>query len=61
MESVWVIGFNKDTGVREKFVCCSKNNCKFYESAYCDGGYDVRVFTGKEIDELIDKESKYGK
>lgn len=55
-ESVWVIGFNKNTGEREKFICCPKNNSKFYEELYLGEGYNVRILTDEEVDKLIEAE-----
>lgn len=53
VEYVWVIGFNKKTGAREKFICCPKNNSKFYEELYLGENYDVRIITEKEVDGFI--------
>lgn len=58
IESVWVIGFNKDTGKREKFTCCPKNNSKLYEEMYLGEGYDVKILTNEEVDELIESEKE---
>lgn len=57
-ESVWVIGFNKETGIREVFVCCPKNNSKFYEELYIGDGYNAKILTGDQVDELIEMENK---
>lgn len=57
-EFVWVVGFNRVTGKRETFVCCSSNNSKFYEELYIGEGYDVKILNGDEVDELIKQEKK---
>lgn len=57
-EYVWVIGFDKETGAREKFICCHKNNSKFYEELYLGENYDMKVLTDKEVDVLIESENK---
>lgn len=56
-ENVWVIGFDKETGKREKFICCPKNNSKFYQELYIGEGYDVKVLNDDEVDELIETEN----
>lgn len=58
MESVWVIGVNKETGNRDKFVCCPKNNSKFYEELYLEEGYNVMILTNDEVDDLIESEKE---
>ena len=57
-ESVWVIGFDKETGLREKFVCCPKNNSKFYQELYIGEGFDVKILAGEEVDKLIEAEKE---
>ena len=55
-ESVWVIGFNKETGIREKFTCCQNRSAKFYEELYRGDGYNVMILSGEEVDDMIESE-----
>lgn len=55
-ESVWVIGFSKETGIREKFVCCPIGSSNFYKESYQCDGYDTVVLSGEEVDSMIEKE-----
>ena len=57
-EYVWIIGFDKESGIRKNFTCCPKNNARFYEELYIGDGYDVKILTGKELDDLIETENK---
>lgn len=55
-ESVWVICFNKKTGIREKFTCCQKCSAKFYEELYRGDGYNVMILSDEEVDDMIENE-----
>lgn len=55
---VWVLGLNKDTGNREEFIRCDKNNAPFYSELYSGKGYNVKIFTSDEIEEIVEKEKR---
>lgn len=56
INSLWVIAFDKETGERVNITVCPKNNVPFYEAKYRMEGYEPRIFTNEEIDELIEQE-----
>lgn len=58
MSNLYVIAYNKADGKRVKFTSCPKNNAKFYEELYKSEGYGVKVFTGEEIDKIIESGEK---
>lgn len=51
---VWVIGYNKLTGEREKFIRCSENNSLFHKSLYESEGLNVSILTSEELDALVE-------
>ena len=59
-EMVWVIAFDKQTGVRAAFTGCAPSNAEFYESKYMLDGYSVRVLDEDGIRQLAEEEKKRG-
>lgn len=53
-EQMWVVAFDKNTNERKDFVCCPKNNTKFYEEKFIMDGYDTKVMTNDELDKMIE-------
>lgn len=54
----WVIAYDKETGERVHFTTCPKNNALFYREKYLIDGYDARILTDEEVDEIIASEKK---
>lgn len=59
-EMVWVVAFDKKTGVRAAFTGCAPNNAEFYESKYVLDGYSVMVLDEDGIRQLAEEEKKRG-
>lgn len=53
---IWVFAFDKVTNKRREFIRCHKNNAKFYTGLYEDKGYNVKLFTSEELDNMIETE-----
>lgn len=59
-EMIWVVAFDKHTGVRAAFTGCAPNNAEFYESKYMLDGYSVMVLDEDGIRQLAEEEKKLG-
>lgn len=57
-ESVWVVGFDKNTGKKEVFTVCPKSNANFHAEVYAGKGYDVKIMTPDEVDAMLEKEKQ---
>lgn len=51
---LWVIAFDKATGERVNFTICDKKLVSFYQAKYEIEGYDTKVLTSEQVDDLID-------
>ena len=53
-EQVWVLAFDPASGERVKFVCCPKGASYAHKAVLEMEGYEVRVCTQEEVDEMIE-------
>ncbi len=60
IEPVWVVAFDKTTGIRAAFTVCAPNNAEFYKVKYELDGYTVKVLTAEESMQLAEEEKKRG-
>ena len=58
--NVWVVAFDKVTGIRAAFTVCPPANAEFYKIKYRLDGYDVKVLTAEESMQLAEEEKKRG-
>ena len=57
VEQLWVLAFDPKTGERAKIVCCPKGAAAAHAAILEMEGFDVRVHTQKEVDEMVGSES----
>ena len=59
-DAIWVVAFDKDTGIRAAFTVCPPANVEFYRAKYELEGYDVKVLTADEALRLAEDERRRG-
>lgn len=57
---VWVVAFDKATGIRAAFTVCSPANAEFYRTKYEFDGYNAKVLTAEQSMQLAEEEKKRG-
>lgn len=54
-QSIWVIGFDKDTGEYVDFCCCPAQDATFYKRLYESKGYRVETMTRDELELFLER------
>ena len=57
---IWVVAFDKVTGIRAAFTVCAPANAEFYRSKYEFDGYNAKVLTAEQSMQLAEEEKKRG-
>lgn len=58
VDSLWVFGYDKETGNRMEITLCKRNNAPFYAELYRSYGYRVEVMTDEEVDKMQEDNDK---